>query len=149
MKTSTVYPLLLLLGLLTQACNRDSYSLSDLGKPFALAKGESRELALDGSETSAQPTGDKLLFRLVDLTDSRCPANAVCIWAGEAKTTVELELAGQKGQAALKLGGDRKSALSDSVSVAVGGRSFTVLLRDVQPLPGTNDASKKATFVVR
>lgn len=38
---------------------------------------------------------------------------------------------------------------SDSVSVAVGGRSFTVLLRDVQPYPGAGTDAPKATFVVR
>lgn len=141
-------PVLLLLGLLTQACKREEYAQSDLNKPFSLAKGESRELALDGSFTSHQPIGEKLTFRLVDLTDSRCPANAYCIWAGEARTAAELELGGQKGQAVLKLGGDRKSALSDSVRVGVGAYSFTVLLRDVTPLPGTAEASK-ATFVVR
>jgi len=143
------YLVLLLPGLLTQACKREEYAQSDLNKPFSLAKAGSRQLALDGVETSAQPTGDQLTFRLTDLTDSRCPANVQCVWAGEAKTSVELELKGQKAQTTLKLGGDRKSADSDSVSVAVGGRSFTVLLRDVQPYPGAGADTPKATFVVR
>lgn len=147
MKKSTF--VLFVLALLSQACKRESYTLSDLGKPFSLAKGESRQLALDGIETSAKPTGDKLTFRLVDLNDSRCPANAVCVWAGEATTNVELELNGQKAQAALKLAGDRKQGVSDSTSVTVGTRSFTVLLRDVLPFPGTSNETPKATFVVR
>jgi hypothetical protein len=148
-KQSTLFSSMLAVALLTQACNRAEYSLSDLGKPFSLAKGESRQLALDGVETSAKPTGDQLTFRLTDLTDSRCPANVQCVWAGEAKTAVELELRGQKAQTTLKLGGDRKSADSDSVNVAVGGRSFTVLLREVQPYPGAGTDTPRATFVVR
>ncbi|MBC7891962.1 MAG: hypothetical protein H7Y12_07125 [Sphingobacteriaceae bacterium] len=147
MKKSTF--VLLALALLSQACQCESYTLSDLGKPFSLAKGESRQLALDGVETSAKPTGDKLTFRLVDLADSRCPANVVCVWAGEATTNVELELNGQKAQATLKLAGDRKQGVSDSTNVTVGTRSFTVLLRDVLPFPGTSSETPKATFVVR
>jgi hypothetical protein len=149
MKNTRFLSFLLLAGLFAQACHREAYSLSDLGKPFSLASGESKQLALDGVETSAKPTGQQLTFRLVDVSDSRCPANAQCIWAGEAKTSVELDLAGQKAQAQLKLGGDRKSANSDSVSVAVGSRAFTVLLREVLPYPGSSNEPKKATFVVR
>ncbi len=135
---------------LLSACSKSTVApTSDLGKPFPLAKGEFRQLSLDGVETSSKPTGDKLTFRLVDLNDSRCPANVVCVWAGEATTNVELELNGQKAQAALKLAGDRKQGVSDSTSVTVGTRSFTVLLRDVLPFPGTSSETPKATFVVR
>lgn len=149
MKTATILFSLMVATLLTQGCNRDTYSFPDMGRPFSLAKSESRQLSIDGALSSAKPTGDKLTFRLTDLNDSRCPANVQCVWAGEAKTSVELEFRGGKTGASLKLGGDRKSTDSDSVAVAVGGRSFTVLLRDVQPYPGTTNDTPRATFVVR
>lgn len=147
-KQSTLLSSILAVALLTQACNRAEVNptTSELNKPFSLAKGESTQLKIGTSET---PSSDKLTFRLTDLNDSRCPANAVCVWMGEAKTSVELELNGQKGQATLKLNGDRKQGTSDSTSVAVGSRSFVVVLRDVLPYPGTTSDTPRATFVVK
>lgn len=147
-KQSTLFSSILAVALLTQACNRAEVTptTSELNKPFSLAKGESTQLAVGTSET---PSTDKLTFRLTDLADSRCPANVQCVWAGEARTAVELELNGQKGQATLKLNGDRKQGTSDSTSVALGSRSFVVVLRDVQPYPGTSTDTPRATFVVK
>lgn len=147
-KQSTLFSSILAVALLTQACNRAEVNptTSELNKSFSLAKGETTQLQLGTTET---PSNDKLTFRLSDLNDSRCPANVTCVWAGEAKTSVELELGGQKGQATLKLNGDRKQGTSDSTSVAVGSRSFVVVLRDVLPYPGTTSDTPKATFVVK
>lgn len=147
-RQSTLFSGILAVALLSQACNRAEVNptTSELNKSFSLAKGESIQLKPGTSET---PSGESLTFRLTDLNDSRCPANVQCVWAGEAKTSVELEFRGGKTGASLKLGGDRKSTDSDSVAVAVGGRAFTVLLRDVQPYPGAGNATPRATFVVR
>ena len=147
-KQSTLLSSLLAAAILTQACNRAEVTptASELNKNFSLAKGESAQLKLGTTET---PSSDKLTFRLTDLADSRCPANAVCVWMGEAKTSVELELGGQKGQATLKLAGDRKQGVSVSTSVTVGARSFVVVLRDVLPYPGTTSDTPRATFVVK
>lgn len=50
--------------------------------------GENNPLILSLNETKS--SGD-LRLTLIDIEDSRCPANANCIWAGEVKATLFLE----------------------------------------------------------
>lgn len=47
-------------------------------------------------EAPARIASEKLRIALVDVEDSRCPANARCVWAGHAKVTLSVTRAGKR-----------------------------------------------------
>jgi hypothetical protein len=72
--------ILLLAALLTAGC-ADSPTRPDavVGRPFELKAGATSEL----------PDGSRLTFNRVQ-SDSRCPMDAVCVWAGVATITITI-----------------------------------------------------------
>ncbi|MCY7350754.1 MAG: hypothetical protein LH606_08800 [Cytophagaceae bacterium] len=141
---------LLAIGLLSQCTRETVPPTSGFGKAFTLSVNESKSLPLSSAESSEKPTDAVLIFKLNAIEDSRCPANVQCVWMGEAVTRFTLEFNGQTSPVvALKVAPTGKER-TDSTSVTVGNRSFTVLLKSVQPYPGTTPSDKpNATFVVR
>jgi hypothetical protein len=86
-----------------------------LGQPFTLQPGQAATVA---------DTTLSLVFQQVT-DDSRCPADATCVWAGEA--VVELEA--DEGP-----GGPRALQLSTTAAEKAVG-DYTVRLTEVQPYP--------------
>ncbi|MBN1696001.1 MAG: hypothetical protein JW881_00685 [Spirochaetales bacterium] len=86
------------------------------------------------TETAIEKTENiQLVFERV-LTDSRCPQDVVCIWAGEAVVSVNITI-GLRNYGSFKL-----STLTDSNSVVVNNFRFTFL--DLSPYPvSTSDIS--------
>lgn len=137
---------LLTIGLLAQ-CTRDNVPpTSSFGKEFTLSVNRSKSLPLTYVGSSGKPSDSVLIFKLNAVEDSRCPANVQCVSAGVAVTRFTLELNGQtSSEVALRV---VPTGRTDSTSVTVGNRSFTVLLKTVQPYPGTTQLAKpSATFV--
>jgi len=88
---------------------------------FWLAEGRSADL------------GGSFRLTLVTLADSRCPANATCVWAGEAAVVVGPSHPNMRfAPDTLRLG----SGPNARVDTARAG-PHRVVLREVQPYPGT------------
>ena len=87
------------------------------GTPFSLKVGQSAEV-----------DGGGLLVHLSEVTnDSRCPADVVCVWAGDV--TVVLEMATYKAasiRAEVKFQGNRP---------AIDHGTYRIVVTDVQPYP--------------
>lgn len=72
--------------------------------------------------------------------DSRCPANAVCVWEGDAETRLRVQTANDALEATVHTRLDPKV-------LEVGGYKLTLL--EVQPYPGTTPTPGKPKVVVR
>ena len=98
-----------------------------------------------GQPVTLRP-GDKAVFEAERLqirfervvSDSRCPKDAQCVWAGEAviRLTATLPDASNKSI-------DVKASPTDT-GTAVG--SFRVSVNDLQPLPTVNGAVREADY---
>ncbi|WP_128543670.1 hypothetical protein [Larkinella soli] len=72
------------------------------------------------------------------IEDSRCPANAVCVWMGFAKVTFTLKsgTASQTSDLCLGMCGQQQKT-SDVAVIRLDDRSYEVTLSEIRPYPGT------------
>jgi hypothetical protein len=100
------------------------------GEPVQLTAGQ-----------SATVRGTPVRLRLDAISDSRCPSDVQCVWAGEAATVLTLTGAGDTRTDTLKL-------KNTPQTVTYGDYRITLL--DVQPKPHTQQdpALKSATLTV-
>jgi hypothetical protein len=86
-----------------------------LGEPFPLRVGQSAEV---------MGTPLRLRFEAVP-EDSRCPADAVCVWQGNARVSLHVEIDGEEPEPLLlNTGIDPRTARADG---------YVVALESVQP----------------
>jgi hypothetical protein len=134
MVISRPIPLLVALAVVAAACSSSPSSPSrpDFRTTVTLSPGESATIG----------AGASITFRGV-LEDSRCPADAVCIRAGEGVIAVQVHTGGTGMDLQLKTDDDR--------SVAVG--RFTLRLEQLMPYPlaskPTAPGDYRATIEVR
>ena len=72
--------------------------------------------------------GGRLTITYTDLADSRCPANAVCVWQGDAAATLRLDAGGAVAAPTLH------TAIEPKAAAHAG---YTVTLLRADPYPGT------------
>jgi hypothetical protein len=72
--------------------------------------------------------GGRLTIAFTDLNDSRCPANVVCVWEGDAAATLRLEGAGAVATPTLHTRLDPKGTTH---------AGYEITLVNVTPYPGT------------
>lgn len=97
------------------------------GVPFSLLVGETAVLS-----------ASQLTFRQLR-EDSRCPANAVCVWAGDAKIEITVARGGGAGES-------KVLSLTPPDNEARVGDLFVRFLR-LDPYPGTYDPSTLRPYV--
>ncbi|MDA1349416.1 MAG: hypothetical protein O3A47_11225 [Chloroflexi bacterium] len=99
-----------------------------LDEPFKIKEGDSAALVSESLEVR---------FDAV-VSDSRCPANVTCIWAGEAKVAVSLaDSSGNEiGKVELTIGADPDAAYAN-----VG--DYSIALMALDPYPGTPEAERQ------
>ncbi|GAB4034907.1 hypothetical protein [Spirosoma gilvum] len=95
--------------------------------------------------------GSDLTVRVDSIQDSRCPANATCIWAGQAKVKMLLTKDQDSTAVRLSLGADpgSKNNRPDSTNVTLSSQTYKVILREVNPYPGTSSSNQPQTAVVQ
>ena len=81
---------LLLLAVALACCGRDG-SAAALDTPIQLAPGQ-----------SAVFNDDNLQVQLVGVSDSRCPSDVTCLWAGEAAVRLAIRSKGKTAEHELK-----------------------------------------------
>jgi hypothetical protein len=72
--------------------------------------------------------GGRLTITYADLNDSRCPANANCVWMGDAAATLRLDVGGAVATPTLH------TTLEPKAATHAG---YTVTLLRADPYPGT------------
>jgi hypothetical protein len=142
MKRSILFPMCLLLA----ACGGggESPRTQPQGEPAGPA---TYTVTLTGGQPQVIGA-ESLTLTLAAVSDSRCPAQAVCVWAGQAVLTVRAEQAGQAA-ADLALSLD---ATDPKVPAQASYRSYTVRLQSLEPSPppagGVALAAYRATLRV-
>jgi hypothetical protein len=104
----------------TATSQNSQTATQELGRAFAMKIGESVSL-----------NDLRLTFRSVE-ADSRCPIDAVCVWAGDAEIALKIEQAGKAAVAALHTTLDPKKTEWNGytislVSVTPGKRAATAI----------------------
>lgn len=119
----------------------DTQSNNDDLKPnqeFSLAVGE---------KVQFQPAGLAIEFVEVK-SDSRCPSDVVCVWAGEATVHIQATTQGPAVDADLIIPGTTKNSIQLKGDV---GSAYNLKLLDLKPYPNSKAASTdsqyKATFI--
>ena len=92
-----------------------------------------------------------LMIELTSLTDSRCPVNVECIWAGNATAGLRfLDEQNSQATAVLCIGECKQFNTSDTFSLSLNNINYTVILKEVKPYPGTGEQSvKKAVLTIQ
>jgi hypothetical protein len=95
-----------------------------------------------GQSLDDMQSGSVLTFVEI-VTDSRCPADAICVTSGFVQVRLLIEQGGQTRDVVLTLG-DMTAADTDTVEV--GG--FTITLVDVQPYPLASNPVDYADYTI-
>jgi uncharacterized lipoprotein YajG len=83
------------------------------------------------ADKQAVDKGSKLTFKLIEVKDTRCPADVNCVWSGNA--IVKLSIA--KGKSAAKMF-ELNTAL-DPKTITFQG--YEIAIRELSPTPKTTD----------
>ncbi|AUD05703.1 hypothetical protein CWM47_29990 [Spirosoma pollinicola] len=95
--------------------------------------------------------GSEIVVRVDSIQDSRCPLNVTCIWAGQAKVKFLLSKDTDSTAVRLSLGADPGSSNKrpDSTTVSLNSERYKVILREVNPYPGSTTTNQPQTTVVQ
>jgi hypothetical protein len=127
-------------GLLFSSCEKDSI---EFDSPFELKENES--IILQGNNNG-------LTLTLQSVNDSRCPINALCISAGNARVKLRMsDNSGAETLAELCLGFcDTRNNTEDSALFQLNNVSYMVILKEVNPYPEAGKKqNKKALLIIR
>ncbi|RRB06796.1 hypothetical protein [Larkinella rosea] len=129
---------LLLVGLLAVGCEKDkTVTPAEESKPVTVKINQSARVQQD------------VTLNVESISDSRCPANALCVWLGNAtvKFTLKKDAQTQSGELCLGQCGQQLKN-RDVVTVQLGGESYDVALSEVKPFPGTQpDGTPKEAVI--
>lgn len=132
-----VVSLLALTGLLGASCQREAGGVGPGAEKVVVATAKSARLKQD------------VVLTVDKIEDSRCPANAVCVWYGSAKVLLTLKKDSEQRTAELCLGQcDQKMKDRDVTTVTLGGRAYEVTLTEVRPFPGTTPTPQQPEAVI-
>ena len=86
-------------------------------------------------EQAAEVTGTPIRLRFEEvLEDSRCPADVVCVWAGNARIRLIVEAAAEPAELLLNTGLEPRSAPAEGYLVSLEGvQPATHSARTIQP----------------
>jgi hypothetical protein len=95
----------------------------------------------------------KSTLTFYDVTDSRCPEGAQCIWAGNAVVDLELNGVTTEGGTtkwiSMCLGQCTKDfKTADSLDIEFTGQKYRLILNAVNPYPGVSTESSKKDYSI-
>lgn len=133
------------LFLLLSQCTRDGLT------PQTGSFEKESTLSARQSVRIASATADELTIVVDSIRDSRCPANANCVWAGNAQVwfTASQNQVSRSGK--LCTGDCKSSGSHETAEVQFSGKRYEVVLQKVEPYPATTEKQEppKATLLVR
>lgn len=83
-----------------------------------------------------------------EYTDSRCPANAQCVWQGAAQAKFKLKTDQSEQLIELCLGACDVISKNTNQEFTVNAVQYTVKLIELTPYPGKSNANEKAEATV-
>lgn len=127
-------------GLLISSCEKDSIEFDN---PFELMENES--IVLQGNNNGLKIT-------LQSVNDSRCPINAFCVSAGNARIKLKMsDNSGAEVFSELCIGFcDTKNNAEDSSIFRLNNASYIVVIKAVSPYPEVGkNPDKKVLLIIR
>lgn len=132
--------LLFLLAFLLAAC-----AAPPAATPAGIPTSETPDvLSVPLGESRALPDGSAAVEFLEVLEDSRCPANAMCVWAGRVQVALAVTYGTEQVPVTLTLG-----ELQDGEGSFYGFPQFILSLEAVNPYPGTAEEGATPVAVLR
>lgn len=83
-----------------------------------------------------------LQIQILDIEDSRCPADVVCVWEGEVRVTVNVSQGGTDKEFVLTTNGKEKQVLSSDSS------TYLMELKEVRPYPVSSHTISDSEYIV-
>ena len=103
-----------------------------LGRPFKLRSGQQVTLK-----------GERLRIKFVTVeSDSRCPADVRCVWAGNAAVRLDVDIRG-RGSKSMTLNTNRGTSLADENMY----RGYKLKLVDLSPYPRSDQKTAPGGYV--
>jgi len=130
--------LLLLLGLSLQQCSDETPVLFTLNQEFEAQEAQLITLELEQ---------DHITLQVLEIAESRCPSDVVCVRFGEAMVKVEVSGVQEIPKTIDLCIGDCPQRgggviIEDTVAVEIDDKDYAIILRDVVPYPTTTNQAK-------
>ncbi len=115
------------------ACNQDEVGQRkvSLDIPFQISENET-VLIDDPSPESPQI----LIIQLLNISDSRCPSNVVCVWAGNANISLNITNTKETKDVQLCIGDcARFGGLPNEIEIIFGNANYVIIFEALTPYP--------------
>jgi hypothetical protein len=140
MKLKAIFFIFLMLTGL-YACNRDEPNMVRINDVFTLGMGEQVKMVDDRSHL--------LYVSVVEVEDSRCPADLFCIEEGQAKVKVVIEDTRNSQFSTFLCLGDCSPNIGDIKSFVFYRLEYTIELIDVFPYPATENLKDPRRVIMK
>ena len=140
---SYVFGSILLLIMAFAACDK-----GETGTPIKTF-GEKAELSVNDKVWFGADTLNGLKTLVTEISDSRCPENVQCVWAGEAVVKLKINNLTDSTTVNLKIE-PAKNSVTDTVSFTLSAKDYQAILYDITPYPNTEQGvvKKKASISI-
>ena len=120
-----------------QQCSNEQPELFTLNQEFEAQEAELITLELEQDQ-------GRINLQVIDITESRCPSDVVCVRFGEAEVKVGVSGIEEILKTLDLCVGDcpqrnRGVIIADTVAVEIDGKDYAVILKDVVPFPSTTN----------
>ena len=123
-------------------CQKD-----DLANPRNGRLNSPFEIPLDGKILI---DSENMELNLRRVSDSRCPVDVQCIWAGNAKVILTMSKGSGEEELSFCIGQcDTRFQEADTLQVRYQDKPYQLILTEVKPYPGKGDAKQSAVFVLQ
>jgi hypothetical protein len=121
--------------------SKDDAISKKLGDSFQLKASESVNFSDNGNTITA---------KLINIQDSRCPANVQCIRAGEAIVILDLKIGDEQFNGLqVCIGCEKPMNITETTTIKAKTKTYTIKLISVNPFPVYNElASPTATLLI-
>lgn len=94
---------------------------------------------------------ESIVLTIVDIQESRCPTDMICIWEGYAKVSFSISAMAEIVNLAIPRHQPLNAHLTDTYTFNSGGNTYKLTLKDVTPYPSSKNTSevKRAVFVLQ
>jgi hypothetical protein len=120
-----------------QACKKDKQV--QLHGTHSIGLGEKIQISVNGNTVTLTAS---------NFNDSRCPINALCVWAGVATGSFTFKDSSKEQTVELCLGACEVVSKPKKQAIILNETNYTVELTEFTPYPGTTKENIKATIVL-
>ena len=128
--------------LMGSTCQKD-----ELASPKNIRLNSPFEIPLDGEVLI---DSGSIQFNMKAVSDSRCPVDVQCFWAGNAKVSLTISEGTGEEELSFCIGQcDTRFQKADTLQIRYKDKPYQLILTDVKPYPGKGDGKKSAVFILQ